>query len=100
MVNGEPITLDMVMAVHQTAMFPAALSFPVSPASLYSEYGALLTELVAQKLVEQELEAHGLSITSEDVDVRRHLYEMIIKMTPYQKRALMPFLKLCFWKRG
>ena len=72
LVNGSPIPLRLIEARHDADKNLAIIAQNPSVELLQQQYGAILTELIAQELVIQELERLGLGVTDEDVDRAMH----------------------------
>ena len=66
-VNGTPITLKQLQAVHDQLVLSGD-NPNRSYEALRFEYGSVLSELIVQELVAQELSRRDLSVTDEEVD--------------------------------
>lgn len=66
-VNGDPITLAELLAVHETSTFITSTSLPYSVDLLKEEYHFILQELITHALIRQEIEARGILVTEIDL---------------------------------
>jgi len=66
-VNGVPISLRTLEFTHDLRHYGEGYAASLVPARLRTEYGELLTELIAGELVVQDLAKHGLEVDEAEI---------------------------------
>ncbi len=96
-VNGTPITLKQLQAAHDAVVLGGD-SPNRSISALRAEYGTLLTELIVQELVLQDLKRLHLSITEEELAAEEALIRADFPGEDFERMILEESVDLSIWR--
>ena len=95
-VNGVPITLKQLRAAHDSlALHPDETG---QAAAMREEYGALLTGIIAQELVLQELARLHISITEEELAAEEALIRADFPGEEFERLLLEESIDIEIWR--
>jgi hypothetical protein len=96
-VNGAPITLKQLRALHDAVVLGGDTPSR-SLEAMRGEYGALLTELIVQELVAQELVRLHLGITEEELAAEEALIRADFPGEEFERVVLEESIDLDIWR--
>lgn len=97
-VNGEPITLAQVEAKHDLLHLEWTETSRPSVDRLRQEYGEVLSDLIIQKLMEQELARLKEAVTSEDVAVLENEIRSDYPENAFEQVLVEEYISLDTWR--
>ncbi len=97
LVNGKAITLRQIQAMHDVQVIGGD-SPGRAMEDLRKEYGAVLSEIIAQELVVQELERLNLSVTDEEVRQLEEEYKQDYPPGGFDSMLLEESLDVDMWR--
>lgn len=87
-VNGCPITIDDIFAMHNAGPFETSMSLPQSVAALHDDYSLILQELITHELLRQDLDARGVFLTEIDMQRAEQEFKASFVMHDALERAM------------
>ncbi|MDR1125413.1 MAG: SurA N-terminal domain-containing protein [Deltaproteobacteria bacterium] len=97
LVNGKPITLRQIQAMHDVQVIGGD-SPGRAMEDLRKEYGSVLSEIIAQELVAQELERLNLSVTDGEVRQLEEEYKQDYPPGGFESMLLEESLDVEMWR--
>lgn len=86
-VNGCPITMDDIFAIHSAGPFETSMSLPQSVVALHDDYSLILQELITHELLRQDLNARGVFLTEIDMQRAEQEFKASFAMHDALERA-------------
>jgi len=96
-VNGRPITLDELQLKHDFKKLSFATE-TTGVAALKKDYGNILTDLIVQELVAQELEHLGLSVTDKELAAAEDEIRADYPEGAFEEVLVEEYLDLDYWR--
>ena len=96
-VNGTPITLKQLQAAHDAVVLDGDSPSRTSE-ELRTEYGSLLSELIIQELVLQEMNRQHLSITTEELAAEEGLIRADFPGDEFERMMLEESIDIDNWR--
>lgn len=96
-VNGTPITLKQLQAVHDTLVLTGD-SPSRATEELQKEYGAILAEMIVQELVIQELERKNIAISEEELAAEELLIRLDFPGDEFEHMLLEESINIENWQ--
>lgn len=97
-VNGEPIFLSEVEARHDLKHLVRPIGTSLSLEKLRTEYGMVLSEIVANKLVSQFLGERGLAVGDQDVDAVEAQVRADYPGEAFERILVEEYIDLGIWR--
>ncbi|BBD07617.1 peptidylprolyl isomerase [Desulfovibrio ferrophilus] len=97
-VNGRPITLEQLQLKYDFKKLSYAAE-TAGVAALKKDYGGILTDLIVQELVTQELETLGLSVTDEELAAAENEIRADYPEGAFEEVLVEEYLDLEFWRQ-
>jgi len=98
-VNGEPIYLEELEAVHDEYYYMWSHDLPSDLQEIKSSYGDILLELIVQKLVSQEMQARSLSVSHEELAGQEKKIRGDYPEGQFEKVLIEEYIDLDLWRR-
>lgn len=96
-VNGRPITLEELQLKYDFKKLSFATE-TTGVAALKKDYGGILTDLLVQELVSQELETLGLSVTDEELAAAEAEIRADYPEGAFEEVLVEEYLDLDYWR--
>ncbi|MEF2144501.1 MAG: peptidylprolyl isomerase [Desulfovibrionaceae bacterium] len=97
-VNGRPIYLSQLEFQHDLLHMDGAGSFVPTVEILRSEYGKILGDLIVLELVDQDLEARGLSVTDEEMAEEERKVRADYPGDSFEQVLVEEYIDLAAWR--
>ncbi|MBU1004137.1 MAG: peptidylprolyl isomerase [Proteobacteria bacterium] len=97
-VNGRPITLEQLQLKYDFKKLSFAAE-TVGVVALKKDYGGILTDLIVQELVTQELETLGFSVTDDEVAAAESVIRADYPEGAFEEVLVEEYLDLQYWRQ-
>lgn len=97
-INGEPVLLSEVEAVHDLKYLAGMTHQVDSLQRLQAEYGAVLTEILVQRLVAGYLADQGLAVTDEELEAAEMVVRADYPEGAFEQMLIEEYIHLDRWR--
>ncbi|PTN33327.1 peptidylprolyl isomerase [Desulfonatronum sp. SC1] len=97
-VNGEAVFLSEIEAVHDLKYLAGMTHQVNSLPRLREEYGAVLTEILIQRLVARYLADHGLAVTDEEMEAAEMVVRADYPEGAFEQMLIEEYIHLDRWR--
>lgn len=98
-VNGEPIYLTQLEFQHDQFQSDYVGAYVPSVDKLRNEYGDILTDLIVQELVAQELKRRDMAVTDEEVQVAENTVRADYPEGAFEQVLVEEYIDLKSWRQ-